>query len=266
MGIYKEVKSAYLCNRKYFNASESSIALLWMTGKNKENDYIEFDSDIDKIKVYKTTERPISYIKTCNKEDAVVVMRILGVSCTNAHLNGDLDNVENTSKANKQFGKYISKDELLYMLPYYVAVKIDFYSTGKNPYDDNIDYRVIDTIYRSADKEERYKKDNKFLQDCLLYTLCTNKHKVSEDNFYKVCEELLDIFHKETEIYKLYKELVESTGVNGLYNIEKYKTHEYGKLYIYGTFGPQIEKLKNLLNIFQYEVIRPKMLEYELLK
>ena len=64
----------------------------------------------------------------------------------------------------------------------------------------------------------------------------------------------------------MYRELVDETGVNGLKNIEKYKTDEYGALFVSMTFGDSIERLKRLLSIFQYEVIRPKMLEYELLK
>ena len=138
--------------------------------------------------------------------------------------------------------------------------------TGINPSTGESDFRVLESINKSADGGYRYLENKEFLQDCLLYTLCTNKHKIENKEFYRYCEEELDGAHKNTEIYKLYKELVESTGVNGLKNIEKYKTDEYGDLYIYAIYGPTIERLKKLLSIFQYEVIRPKLLEYELLK
>ena len=122
-------------------------------------------------------------------------------------------------------------------------------------------------MVKSGDGGLKYRSDLKFLQDCLLYMLCCGNYRIDSDaEFYKCCEKELDKEHKENEIYKLYKELVKKTNTNGLKNIEKYKTKEYGDLYVHMTFGPNIDRLKKLLSIFQYEVIRPKMLEYELLK
>ena len=261
----KEIKAAYMCNRKYFNASEAVIMLFWLGNKDKNEEEYLCDSDLGKYKIKKVHNQINKLLPNCEKEDAVCYLIVNSFSNTNQNLHAFIGDMETKGKD----GFNISRKDLLKSLPVWVASQMNFCSDGKNPVTGDIDFRVIDTIYKCSDSGTKYQKDNKFLQDCLLYTLCTHKYVQllkSDGLFYKTAEEELDEEHKSTEIYKLYRELVEKTGINGLKNIEKYKTDEYGELFVEMTFGPSIDKLKNLLNIFQYEVIRPKMLEYELLK
>ena len=268
--IDKEVRKAYLCNRKYFNASEGAIALIYWINKDKNNESIKFDSDLGKYevkKVYKSIEKELLY-KDGTKNNAIIKLGVEGTMFASSSfgVGATLENIDNTAGTHSNRWKIIDREHLLKQLPLFV-VSLDGYSlSGKDPYTGQVDYRVLDTIAKTADGGTKYQKDTKFLQDCLLYTLCCDKHKVSSDIFYTTCESLLDDEHKNTEIYKLYKQLVDETGINGLKNIQQYKSDEFGKLYVERTFGPTIDRLKKLLSIFQYETIRPKMLEYELLK
>ena len=71
---------------------------------------------------------------------------------------------------------------------------------------------------------------------------------------------------KDSDIWKLYKELVSETSINGLYNIEQFNKLEYGKLWRKHNLYPKTAKLKELLRKFYNTNIRPKMYKYELLK
>ena len=256
----KEVKGAYICNRKYFNATESSIALLWLGNKDKENKFIDFDTEVDNKKYrVKKVYNIISKLLPKKVDDGFLYLDTGRFSSQNQYLHCCL--IDDKKKNN------INENNILETLPIFVCAFDDYSCSGKNPITDEVDFRIIDTIYRTSDLGNAYKKDKEFLQDCMLYTLCCSKHKVDSDNyFYEVCDNILDKTHKNSDIYKLYKGLVKETHTNGLKNIEKYKNTEYGDLFVEMTFGDKIEKLKKLLSIFQFEVIRPKMLEYELLK
>ena len=262
--IDKEVKAAYLCNRKYFNAAEGAIALLYWTGKDKNNESITFDSEFGKHEVKKVHVQINTLLPNDTKENAVIELAVNSFSNVMQNLHAYIGDVHEKSKAN-----LINKEHLLTAIPIWVAAEMDYSENATNPINGQCDFRIIDTENKCADGGTKYQQDTKFLQDCLLYTLCTHKATQglkSDGMFYKVADELLDNEHKSTEIYKLYKQLVDETGTNGLKNIEKYKSDEFGKLYVERTFGPTINKLCKLLLLFQYETIRPKMLEYELLK
>ena len=273
--IDKEVKNAYLCNRKYFNASEAAIALISWTNKDKENKYIDFDSEIDnkKYRIKKVHNQCSQYyigtdLET-EKEKALIGILIGGFINSSEHLCQFICDADHNDFTKFNFLKihWISKDNMLKVLPCWVAGQINYSRDGKNPITGEVDFRYIDTEFKTSDGGTKYQKDNKFLQDCLLYTICSGNTKFKSDGlFYKTAEEELDEEHKSTDIYKLYKSLVEKTGLNGLRNIKKYKANEYGELYIEGMFGPSIDRLKKLLSIYEFEVLRPKMLEYELLK
>ena len=261
--VNKEAKAAYLCNRRYFNATDAALGLIWWSSKNKESEYIDFDSDSGKYRV-KRVHSPISNLLKSDEDG------VLYVQATNYGISGNVGvlttNILDKPTGPSRWYKKVAIRNIFKICPIFCAGRDDFSMTGINPSTGESDFRVLESINKSADGGYRYLEDKEFLQDCLLYILCTNKHKIENKEFYKYCEEELDMAHKNTEMYRLYKELVESTGVNGLKNIEKYKTDEYGDLYIYAIYGPTIERLKKLLSIFQYEVIRPKLLEYELLK
>jgi hypothetical protein len=252
--IDKEVRKAYLCNKKYFNASEGTIALIYWTNKDKNNASIVFDSDLGKYEVKKVHNNIVSNILYRNgtKDNAIIEINSFGTMlCLERFGQTILEDVHE-----KQKGFYVDREHLLEQLPLFVVARDSYSLSGKDPYTNQVDYRVLDTIAKTGDGGTKYQKDTKFLQDCLLYTMCCDNHKVSSDIFYTTCESLLDDEHKNTELYKLYKQLVDETGINGLKNIQ----------HILGRTNTDINKLKHLLSIFQYETIRPKMLEYELLK
>ena len=242
----KEVRSAYLCNKEYFNAYTAALALIYWRNKDVNNDIITFDSELGKYKI-KKVHKGINKLITDTKENAICSV-IIRNSMPLPRMNKLFD-------ANTKFC-CVNTENLLNILPLYVACRDEYSEYGKNPYNNSVDFRIIETIGKSSDGGTKYQKDTKFLQDCLLWTLCTHKQDVSSDIFYTTCESLLDDEHKSTEIYKLYKQLVDETGINGLKNIQ----HTLGRT------NTNINKLKHLLSIFQYETIRPKMLEYELLK
>ena len=112
-----------------------------------------------------------------------------------------------------------------------------------------------------------YTKDEKFLQDCLLYTLCTHKNQCSSQcKIWEYGENILKEELKQTDIWKKYKNLVKETNLNGLYNIEQFEKKELGKLWRHYHLYPKCNELKKILKEFYNQTIRPKILKYELLK
>ena len=259
--INKEVKEAYLCNKKYFNAGESAIALLYWTSKDKNYEELHFKNDIDDDFLVKKVHKTISeFYEDEGQENGICVIEARNFSFASPRLTGSIND-------NAKYGrKWVSEKNLLNVLPLFCAARDEVSENGTIK-DNFKDYRIIDTIYKSADGGTSYQKDKEFLQDCLLYSLCSQKNACSsESKFYIIAEAKLDKKHKKTEIYKIYKDLCKETGFNGLANIEQYKKEEFGKLWREHKFYPQINKLKIALRKLHLEKIRPKMLKYEILK
>ena len=259
--INKEVKEAYLCNKKYFNAGESAIALLYWTSKDKNYEELHFKNDIDDDFLVKKVHKTISeFYEDEGQENGICVIEARNFSFASPRLTGSIND-------NAKYGrKWVSEKNLLNVLPLFCAARDEVSENGTIK-DNFKDYRIIDTIYKSADGGTSYQKDKEFLQDCLLYSLCSQKNACSsESKFYIIAEAKLDKKHKKTEIYKIYKDLCKETGFNGLANIEQYKKEEFGKLWREHKIYPQINKLKIALRKLHLEKIRPKMLEYEILK
>ena len=77
---------------------------------------------------------------------------------------------------------------MLKVIPLFCAARDEMSETGAL-LDRTKDYRVIDTVYKSADGGMAYQKEKEFLQDCLLYALCTQKNDCEErSNFWKIGE------------------------------------------------------------------------------
>lgn len=258
--ITKEVKDAYLCNRKYFNASESAIALLHWTNTDSEYDKICFDNDIDNnfvvYKVYKTISELYS---DEGKEKGICVVEARNFSFASPRLTGSINDNEKYGK------KWVSKKNLPNVLPLFCASRDSVSETGK--IDNYIDYRIIDTVYKSSDGGIEYQNDNDFKQDCMLYCLCSHKNSCSSDSkFWKVVETLLDVKYKASKIYQMYKILSKKTGINGLANIERYNKNNLGKLWYEHELYPTIKELKLELDKLHINKIRPKLLLYKLLR
>ena len=111
-----------------------------------------------------------------------------------------------------------------------------------------------------------YQKDKDFLQDCLLYTICSQKNDCHSNSvFWEIADDLLDNDRKNSEIYQIYKWLRNETKLNGLKSIEEYNKMNmanYGESIIY----PKVVELKEQLRKLHLLKIRPKMLKYEILK
>ena len=259
--INKEVKEAYLCNKKYFNAGETAIALLHWTSKNKFYEELHFKNDIDDDFVVKKVYKTISELyEDDGYKNGICIIEARNFSFKSPRLTGSIND------GNSYGYKWVSEENLLNVLPLFCAAR-DEVSENGTIRDDFKDYRIIDTVYKTADGGTSYQKDREFLQDCLLYALCSQKNACSsESKFYAIAEKNLDEEHKNTEIFKIYKDLSNQTGFNGLVNIEQYKKEEFGKLWREHKFYPQINKLKTLLRKLHLEKIRPKMLKYEILK
>ncbi|HDZ5303546.1 TPA: hypothetical protein RTJ24_000748 [Campylobacter upsaliensis] len=259
--INKEVAECYLCNRKFFNAGESAIALMSWRNCERFYDELHFKNDIDDDFVVKKVYRTISNLyEDDGEENGICVIEARNFSFASPRLTGSLN-------SNAKYGKkWVSEANLLKVIPLFCAARDE---VSENGYirDDFKDYRIIDTVYKTSDGKTAYQKDKEFLQDCLLYAFCTHKNDCDTNSkFWKIADKLLDNERKKSEIYQLYQWLCHKTGLNGLKNIEKYKKDEYGKLWKEHNLYPKIVHLKTKLRELHLKKIRPKMLKYEILK
>ena len=259
--VNKEVIECYLCNKKFFNASEATIALIHWTNKDKNYEESHFKNDIDDDFVVKKVHNTVSDLYANDgAENGVCVIEARNFSFSSPRLTGSINTTEKYGK------KWVSKENLLKVIPLFCVARDEMSETGAL-FDRTKDYRIIDTVYKSADGGTAYQKDEIFLQDCLLYTLCTQKNDCQENSdFWRVGGDILDEQHKNTEIWRLYENLHKKTGLNGLKNIESFNKLEFGKLWKEHNLFPLVEKLKNLLREFHYNTIRPKMVLFQLLK
>ncbi|MGP1484538.1 MAG: hypothetical protein ACTTJC_00300 [Campylobacter sp.] len=258
--VNKEIKECYLCNRKYFNASESAIALISWTNKDEKYDEIIFKNDIDDNFIVKKVKKTISDLyDNDGKDNGICVIEARNFSFASPRLTGSIN-------SNKKYGKkWVSEKNLMKVLPLFCASRDKFSETGTCS--TMKDYRVVDTIYKTSDGGIAYQKDKEFLQDCLLFSLCTQHNACDSDSkFWKVADKKLDKKRKSTKIYKIYRFLADETKLNGLKNLEKYNKDEFGKLWREHNLYPKVVELKELLDDFSFNVIRPKLLKYELLK
>lgn len=258
--IDKEVRECYLCNREYFNASCSAIALIHWGSEDVENKELYFDNDFgDKFVVKKVFNTISDLYGNDGKENAICCVEARNFSFASPRLTGSIND-------DGKYGyKWVNADNLLKVIPLFCASRDEIAETGKT--DDKQDYRFIDTLYKTSDGGILYQKDNEFLQDCLLYTLCSQKNSCSSKcKIWGWGENNLDDNHKNSEIWKLYKELSNETKLNGLKNIEEFNKLEFGKLWKEHNLYPKIVLLKNMLRTFFNTKIHSNLLKYELLK
>lgn len=258
--IDKEVKEAYLCNRKYFNAGEAAVPLIHWTNKDKENEILEFDSDLGgKFKIKKVFKTISELYSDEGKENGICVVEARNFSFSSPRLTGSLNDDGKYGK------KWVSAKNLLKVLPLFCASRDEI--SEKGGIGSEKDYRIIDTVYKTSDGGDKYQNDKEFLQNCLLWSLCSHFNQCSTNSkIWEWGEKTLKKELKQGQIWKLYKELVVKTKLNGLYNIENYNKLENGKLWKEHSLYPKVNLLKNLLQQFYINEIRNKLLEYELLK
>ncbi len=271
--IDKEVKEAYLCNRKYFNAGVSSIALIHWSSKNKRNDQIKFDSDFGSCIIKKVFKTISELYKDDGKKDGICIVEARNYSFASPRLTSSIND-------DGRYGnKWIKSENLLKVLPLFCVGRDEICEKGeKIEYkikkdngdiltESSIDYREIDTTYKTGDGGIKYQSDKKFLQNCLLYSLCTHYNQCSSNcAIWEFGTSKLSNQLKKTEIWNIYNSLVNETGVNGLYNIESFNKLEFGKLWREHNLYPKVSELKKLLQEFYNKEIRSDMIKYELLK
>ena len=263
--IDKQIEECYLCNKKFFNAGESAIALIHWKNIDKKYEEIHFKNDIDDDFVVKKVYNTISRLyKNDGKESGICVIEARNFSFDSPRLTGSIND-------NGKYGsKWISKENLLKVIPLFCLCRDSYGENGKIiEKDGNIkyDYRVIGTLYKTSDKFDEYQQDNIFLQNCLLWCLTTHLNQCSNKcKIWSYGESILDSKLKDNKIWKIYKELVNDTGLNGLYNIEQFNKIEYGKLWKEHNLYPKIKEVKQLLDIFYRDNIRPYFFKYDLLK
>lgn len=265
--IDKEVIECYLCNMKYFNAGTSSTALIHWKNVDKKYNKLDFKTDLHDSFIIKKVNSTISTLyKDDGKKNGVCVIEARNYSFKSPRLTGSIND------GNEHGNKWVSEQNLLKVLPLFCVCRDEYAEKGKwSDEDTEQNYCVMDTVYKSADGGTQYQKDNKFLQDCLLYSMCTHfNHCKSKSKFFKVAEKKLKKNNLNTKlkkkIYDLYSNLVKETKLNGLNNIETFHKKELGKLWAEYNLFPKVRELKKLLREFYNKDIRPKMIKYELLK
>ncbi len=246
-----------LCDAKEFNASKTrGISLIhWDNKEDKVTKEIELETlDGQKITIRKIEKGITPYQK--DDENAFVKMTIVSpTTFTNAISNTifcDLNFHHNVGGKHSSVGS----DNMLSQLPLYVL-------NLKAP---SI-YTEMDVLMKSSDGNSSYLKDTDFLQHCLLYALVAPGNKCSHDNnFWEIGEKELSDELKKTDIWKAYKELSIDTKLNGLRAIGNFQDRARGKLWEFHNFKPRVKLLKEILQKFYDEVLRPGFLKHELLK
>lgn len=163
--IDKTFISWYLCNKKYFNASEWWISLIHWRNTDVKQKTLKFKSDLwDRIikKLYKNPKELLS------DWDWNVLWYIFNLSNIPNFSNGDLFNDLKSRKRKLEAQKAykLSTNNVLQQLPLRVA----------NCYECK-DYTEIDVIMKSADWWDKYQKDNEFLKSCFIWACISQRNK-----------------------------------------------------------------------------------------
>lgn len=281
----------FLSNRKKYNATEGGIPIIrWK--KNFPNSYgcssIFLSNELDdkKIEIKQINKRVNEFNIPIVKKDASYA--ILSVGNMFVH-NGNILTNLNKGISNKKF--YVSNENILQIS---VLNALNAWK-GKDYIRDAL------TIMKSADKQDSAWKDIEFLNDCLLWTLLTDKTECfsywSDSNelilneicyagkaIEKLDKNLLDNDHKELiKIWnQLNKKIVENCkskilpkfnyGLKQImndFNTKKVWTTRFGKKqedYEFPEINSSIKTLKTKLSDFYDKYIYPKLEKYELLK
>lgn len=203
--IDKEFYSGYICNRKYFNASEAAILLSHWGSKDTVNSKLICGSELGNIEIFPISSTVSEYTKSYTKHKNNPFGYIYSTQGTPDFKHGGFVSAKDYKSSTRGIFS-VTKDDILYQCPLFVA----------NCYEPK-NYTEKENIMKSSDKSVLYQSDNKFLQNCLLYSLCTSKnHCESDCGFYELAESKLSSSLKNSDIYLLYKELSVSTNVNGL--------------------------------------------------
>lgn len=269
----------YLCNKKFFHASESSISLIHWQNIDKSTDAILLQSDLGDKLVKKIHNGINSLVGDRPKSGFAECCFYNG---TPSYLHGVLGNTPIKMNACRV---RLNRENVLKVLPLWVA---NAYKCG--------DYTEIDVVMKAADSGDKYLADIRFVHDCLVWACLTNQnHCVSDkDVRNELCfnqkteadrlldttttryDKLLTLWNDVLSQAKLTDEYVRKFTY-GLHQIcqqlnvkvdsgSRTKTGQPVKVYKYPELKNAIDRLKECLKTFYHEEIVPKLFDYELLK
>lgn len=255
----------YLCNRKFFHATESAISLIhWKNELIKSNEKIILDSDIGKVEINKVYS-PISALYPKEKR---ATAGGLNTYCFKwSYMVNPLRSffTDDTSKNDVlQRGVEITKENILEIMPLFAANNSSILT----------DYTKKEVLMCSGDGGKEYLKDEDFLNDCLFYSLLTQKNKTStKSDIYSYGFSILKIKPKHEKILKLWQEIYDFTSTYGVYNIiednENYiiivENNKKIKQWKNPQLGDDIKRLKSEIELFYVEHIKEKMFYFKLI-
>ena len=271
----------YLCNKKEFHATESSISLISWTIDKKENNCLKMKSDLGEREI-KKIKLGIGKLLKASKRDKYdfVMTSYSGVpDFKNGFLATDIRGAGNAGGIS-----YCKIDEDIDRLPLWVA----------NCYKPK-DYTEKEVIMKSGDGGIEYQKDKDFLDDCFVWSCLTNANKCISNKQIKneLClmqntkaDDLLDINARNTKLLQKWQEILKLIKTTKEYNPKfNYGLHQICKEinikietgdsnkknepimeYKYSDLNDLIKELKEQLKEFYNKYLTPKLFKYELLK
>ena len=270
----------YLCNRKKFHATESSISLISWTIEKTKNNSLSMQSDLGDRKIRKIYERIILLNPKKISEGFASLYHVSGIP-----------DFKNGALVNSSFNKHcsnikINNSNILQALPLWVA----------NCYKPK-DYTEKEIIMKSGDGGTIYQKDKNFLNNCFVWSCLSSQNKcISNDQIRnELClaqdteadgilppcinKENEKLLQKWLEIIKLVENTEEynSEFTYGLHQIckdinIKIETGDYTKSKVpimehkHNDLNDLIKEFKTQLKEFYDDHITPKLFKYELLK
>lgn len=284
-----EFVEGFLSNRKKYNASEGGLPIIrWRKNENSHELEICLSNEINEDKIIiKQIKNRVANFDINSEKNQNEYYAIMSIGNMFVHTGNILTN-KNKGLTNKKI--YVSNENILKVS---VLNALNAWK-GNNYLKDSL------TIMKSADMQDKAWKDEKFLNDCLLWTLLTDKnecfsfHEEEKTILNEICytgkaKSKLNInlfyseYHKEliTAWEQVYKQFTSDCGSeifpNWKYGLKQimefngkiYKKTRYGKdieEYKYPELNSFIKTLKYKLNYFYEKFIEPKLEEYELLK
>ncbi|UUD35549.1 hypothetical protein NPA07_01600 [Mycoplasmopsis caviae] len=275
-----EFVEGFISNRKHYNATTGGLPIIrWRKGTNMTS-IIKLENAI--LKQIKNRVSEFS-IEEDDYEDNVYAKLFIGnMAVHNGNILTNFETERYSNKAFKVSNKNIQKISVLNCLN----------SWSSQNY-------IIDplTIMKSADKQHQAWEDKLFLNDCLFWTLYTNKNYCvsNSDVINEICPEglafkKLNLYFCQGDeykrIFKIWENIMNSTrnskmykprykyGLNQIMKEINIKVFSYKdkfgkdhyKFFDDGDLNGLIIALKEELKIFYNEKILPKLFEYELLK
>ena len=276
--VNKYFKDGFLCNRKHFHASPSSISVIWWQNKEKLQDNFIFPAfDIDdndtkdilgnkivdinidvEIKKVKKTLLPLFEKRNFDKDaETTVWCESDGTEAKNRKCDG-------RSIYNDNILAYITaKGFLIGPSNFSLTRQILYNARGFYLRDDNYLEKLPlfatklypqekwyekDVYFTTADGGDKFTKDKDFLKGCFIFTCLSRYNKClsfmgSDNRFYKneLCFDVGTRASEQLEKFKLNSDEKELIKIWERVLLEAKKTKNYNKKLAYGPYHVEIE-------------------------